>query len=349
MRNEPDREARRRNVLSAILRHYIASAQPVGSKAVMLDIKEPLSPATIRHVMAELEAEGLLAQPHTSAGRIPTEKAYRFYVDCVMGAPRLPSEMARHIDRLLLIEDALPEQTMSSASRILSNVSNSVGVALGPATSEKLLEHVKFVKLSEKRAVGVIVSKPELIKSWLIRLPKDFSQTELDRAANYLNTEFRGWSLRAIRLEISKRAEQALAFADAVVTTAARLLTEDDLDDGEPDALFVEGTAHILNQPEFGDRERIQALLSALEEKARLTEILNACLSAAELGVQVLIGRENPAREMQSCALIIAPLQYRQRTVGALAVVGPTRMEYDRAVPTVAYVAQRCSQVLSCN
>jgi heat-inducible transcriptional repressor len=349
MRSEHDHEARRRDVLVTIIRQYIANGQPVGSKAVTPEVSETLSPATIRNVMAELEAEGFLAQPHTSAGRVPTEKAYRFYVDRIVLTDRLPLGMETYIDKHLPMEGAPPEEMMASASHILAKASNGIGLALGPAVDEKLFEHVKFVKLSDNRALVVIVSKPELIESRIIRMSLEVSQEELDRAANHLNAKFRGWSLRALRLEILRRAEDSRAFADALLDSITELLKEGAFGDSQPGALFVEGTARILNQLEFGDVHRIRSLLAALEEKARLTEILSSCLACSDVGVQVLIGRENPAREMQSCALVVAPLQYRMRTVGALAVVGPTRMEYGRAVPAVGYVAHRCSQVLSCN
>ncbi len=349
MRIESDHIARRREVLTTILRQYIASGQPVGSKAVTFEVSEGLSPATIRNVMAELELEGFLTQPHTSAGRIPTEKAYRFYVDRIVSMARLPSAMENHIDTLLRMDGPLSEETMVCASRILSEASNNVGLALGPASDEKLLQHVKFVELPESRVLVVVVSKPDLVENTVIRMPVDVHQEELDRAADYLNAEYRGWSLRAIRLEVLKRAEEARAFVDALLDNTAHLLREGALGDSQPGTLFVEGTTRMLGQPEFENVQRIRTLLAAFEEKARLTEILSSCLYSSEVGVQVLIGRENPVAEMQACTLVIAPLQYRSRTVGALAVVGPMRMEYDRAVPAVGYVAHRCSQVLSNN
>jgi heat-inducible transcriptional repressor len=349
MRNDPDHQTRRREVLAAVLRQYIASGQPVGSKAVTLEVSETLSPATIRSVMAELEAEGYLTQPHTSAGRIPTEKAYRFYVDRIVNMGRLSSVVENYIDTLLRVDCALSEETMVCASRILSEASNNVGLALGPAADEKLLEQVKFVELPEARVLAVVVSKPELIENRVIRLPAEVRQEDLDRAANYLNGEFRGWSLRAIRLEVFKRAEEARPFVDPLLDNTARLLREGALGDSQPGTLFVEGAVRILSQPEFGNVERLRALLAAFEEKTRLTEILSSCLYTSAVGVQVLIGRENTASEMQCCTLVVAPLQYRSRTVGALAVVGPTRMDYDRAVPIVGYVAHRCNQVLSNN
>jgi len=195
----------------------------------------------------------------------------------------------------------------------------------------------------------VIVSKPDLIENKVIQLEDDFTQEELDRATEFLNAEFRGWSLRTIRLEIFKRLEEMKTIYDRMVSTVASLFELGALGGEEPGPLFVDGTARILGQPGFEDSATLAELLRAFEEKAKLVKILSACLDSAGSGVQILIGHENSAREMQHCAVIVAPYRYRDRVVGALGVVGPTRMEYDRAITTVDYVAHLCSKLLSTN
>lgn len=335
--------------MSAILRHYIAKGLPVGSKTVARETGESLSPATIRSVMSQLETEGFLEQPHTSAGRIPTDKAYRYYVDRLMRMAQMTPALAKFIEESLSGEEVPNEQLMARASHVLSEVSCSVGLVLGPALEEKLLEHVKFIKLPDRRVLVVIVSKPNLIENKVLRLDEDITQEELDRSASYLNAEFRGWSLRTIRLEIFKKIEEARELFDHLLRSVARLLMEGALGHDELAPLFVEGTARILDQPEFEDVRKIRQLLMALEEKAKLIEILGSFLHSAGPGVQVVIGKENPAYEMRHCALVMAPLRYGSRIVGALGVVGPTRMEYDRAVTTVEYVAHLCNRLLSVN
>lgn len=335
--------------MGAVIRLYVSAGLPVGSKAVAEQLPELLSSATIRNVMAELEAAGFLYQPHVSAGRVPTDKAYRFYVDSLVGATRLGRETERYIDQSLASETGAPEQLMAKTSHVLAEVSHNVGMVLGPQLEEKLLEHIKFVKLPEHRVLAVIVSKPDLIENKVIRLDEDFSQEELDRTADFLNGQFRGWSLRTIRVEIFKRLEEMKALCDRLLSTVATLFIEGALGGEEPGPLFVDGTAKILGQPEFEDSRKLKELLRALEERARLVKILSACLEAASSGVRILIGRENPDAEMQHCAVIVAPYRYRARAVGALGVVGPTRMEYDRAITTVDYVAHLCSRLLSSN
>ncbi len=349
MRTEPKLDKRQRDVLSAVVRRYIVSGVPVGSKRIALESREVLSPATIRNVMAQLEAGGFLEQPHTSAGRVPTNRAYRYYVDCLMQMEQLPPAVRQFIEESFR-EDELPfEELMATASHVLAEASRNVGLVLGPALEEKLLEHIKFIKLPDRRVLVVIISKPNLCENKILRLDEDISQQELDRTAAYLNCEFRGWSLRTIRLELFSKIEEAKQLFDRLMQSLSKLLREGALGYDELGPLFVDGTSRILEQPEFEDARKIRELLAALDQKAKLIKILGSCLQSSESGVQIVIGEENPSSEMRHCALVVAPLRYRSRVVGALGVVGPTRMEYDRAVTTVDYVAHLCNRLLSIN
>jgi heat-inducible transcriptional repressor len=349
MRGTSKLDKRQGEILAAIVRLFVSGGVPVGSKVVAEELVESLSPATIRNAMAELEEAGFLHQPHVSAGRVPTDKAYRHYVDWMVEATRLGPEAQNYIDQSLGAETAAPEQLMVRASRVLSEVSHNVGMVLGPQLEEKLLEHIKFVKLPDRRVLAVIVSRPDLIENKMIHLDEDLTQEELDRAADFLNGEFRGWSLRTIRVEIFKRLEEMKALCDRLVSTVAELFLWGALGSEEPGPLFVDGTARILGQPGFEDSRAIRELWRAFEEKAKLVKILSACLESPGSGVRAFIGQENPASEMQHCAIIVAPYRYRDRVVGALGVVGPTRMEYDRAITTVDYIAHLCSRLLSVN
>jgi heat-inducible transcriptional repressor len=349
MRGEHELERRQRDVLGALVRQFIPSGIPVASKTLAGRLPELLSSATVRNVMAELEAKGFLAQPHASAGRVPTDKAYRFYVDRMLGSTRLGPATEKYIDETLRRDPGPLEQMMARTSRLLSEVSHNVGLVLAPALEEKLLEHIKFVMLPERRVLVVIVSRPDLMESKVIRLEGEFSQEELDQTADFLNSEFRGWSLRTIRLEIFKRMEEEIVVYGRLLKNVATLFMWGALASEEPGPLFVDGTAKILDRREFADARKIRELLETLEEKAKLVKILSACLQSSSMGVRILIGRENSEKQMQHCTLIVAPIRYRQRAVGALGVVGPTRMEYDRAITAVDYVAHLCSRLLSSN
>ncbi len=349
MRGQTDLPKRDREILVALLRQFISSGIPVGSKALAAHLPENLSSATIRTILAALEEGGFLVQPHKSAGRIPTEMAYRFYVDRVVAGARLEPNTEKYIDETLRCDEDRLECLMIKASRTLSEVSRNVGLVLAPALEEKLLEHIKFVNLPDRRVLVVIVSKPDLVENRVVRLDDEFTQEELDQAANFLNAEFHGWSLGTVRLEVFKRLEADKILYDRLLKNVATLFMWGALSEAEAGPLFVDGTAKILERPEYEDVQKIKQLLKTLEEKAKLVRILGACLQTPEAGVRILIGRENSEKQMQHCALIVAPLHYRNRAVGALAVVGPTRMEYDRAIGTVEYVAHLCSRLLSIN
>jgi heat-inducible transcriptional repressor len=350
MRNLSDLERRQFAVLASIVRRYVSTGAPVGSKAVAEDFAEPVSSATIRNIMVELEDAGYLQQPHVSAGRIPTDKAYRVYVDRVARSSSLHPDTARYIDQTLSSGAISLEELLGRASRLLSELSQNVGLVLVPPRSEKLLEHVKFVALPDRRVLAIIVSRPDVIENHVIRLEEEMPQAELDRAAEYLNAEFRGWSLRTVRLEIFKRLEEMRTTCETLLNRVAYLFQEGAIGQQEEGSVFVEGTARILDQPEFVDARRVKDLLATFEQKAKLIQILTACLdSSSRSGIAVLIGQENPAAEMRRCTIILAPYAYRSRTVGALGVVGPTRMEYDRAIRTVEYMANLTTRLLSVN
>jgi len=350
MLHRAELERRQLDVLSAIVKRFVATGAPVGSKAIAEDLAQDLSAATIRHTMMELEADGYLEQPHVSAGRVPTEKAYRLFVDRVAAGCSLKPETARYIHQSLGAEGSSTEQLMVRSSRLLAELSGNVGVVLAPAPSEKLLEHIKFVALPDRRVLAVIVSRPDVVENQVIRLEDELPQAELDRAADYLNAEFRGWSLRTIRLEIFKRMEELRATCETLLTRLAHLFSAGAIGQQESGLLFLEGTSRILGQPEFVDTRRVRALLETFEQKAKLAQILTACLECSSgSSATILIGRENPVAEMRNYTLIVAPYSYRSRTVGAVGVVGPTRIAYDRAIHAVEYVAQVTSRLLSAN
>ncbi len=224
MYGQSDLPNRYREILVALVREFGgANGAPVGSKCIATQMPDPVSSATIRAVMVTLEEGGFLMQPHTSAGRVPTEKAYRYYVDRVVHDQRVSPDTERYIDQTLRSEGDQLERLMVRASRTLSEVSRNVGLVLAPAMDEKLLEHIKFINLPDKRVLVVIVSKPDLVENRVIRLDDSFSQDELEQAANFLNGEFRGWSLGTIRLEIVQRLEADKILCDRMLKSVATL------------------------------------------------------------------------------------------------------------------------------
>jgi heat-inducible transcriptional repressor len=347
--NFPD--VRGQAVLSAIISEHLITGEPVGSKIIAENFVNSfgLSSATIRNVMVELEESGLLEQPHTSAGRVPTDKGYRFYVDNLLGVLSLSNEDLRFIgDEFGFLESELqdtPDRLMERTSQLLSALSNNIGIVVSPSLANDRLQHIEFVNLSDKRVLVVLVSAPNIVHNKIIRLNETLKQEELDRTARYLNVEFSGKSLSEIRAKILKLMHEEKALFDKLLQTAVILCSqsiEDEEDNGGD--VYVGGTSNILTKRDFADMERLRELLRTIEEKSRLMQILNECIvrdSTARGNVQVVIGSENSASTLQNCTLITAPYRIGTGTaIGTLSVLGPTRIEYARIISIVGYVAR---------
>jgi heat-inducible transcriptional repressor len=345
-------------VLSAIIEEHLSTGEPVGSKAIAERFANTfgLSSATIRNVMGELEDGGFVVQPHTSAGRIPTDKGYRFYVDNLLGVLQIsPNDFNLINSRLGLTfgAETPAERLLEKTSQLLSALSNSVGIVVSPSLSNDRLQHIKFVALGDKKILVVLVSAPNTVHHKLIRLETAFTQDELDRTAQFLNAEFAGKSLTKIRREILTRMHEEKTLFDKMLQTAMILCSESlagaDADTGE---IYVDGASNILSKPDFsGDFERLRELLKTIEEKSRLVSILNACLLHREQAlqtnsVQVFIGQETGAVGLQNCALITAPYRFgrEENAFGTLSVLGPVRLEYSRLIAVVGYVARLLEQ-----
>ncbi len=351
-------DSRGQAILSAIINEHLVTGDPVGSRTISDRFAHAAgwSPATIRNVMAELEELGLVEQPHTSAGRVPTDKGYRFYVDHMLGEARLSRADLAAINSLLggAKGEAVdtPERLMERTSHLLSELSTNVGIVVSPSLAESILQHIEFVRLADSRILVILVSSSNIIQNKLVRIDESLSQEELDRTARYLNVEFSGKSLASIRAEILELMRQEKALYDKLLQNAI-LLCERSLE-GEGSAtgeVFVDGASNILTKPDFVDAERMRELFRTFEEKSRLVKILNECVArdplAAGRDVQVVIGREHPTPSMQDCTLITAP--YRLGTghaVGSIGVVGPMRIEYARVMAVVNYVARHIERIL---
>jgi heat-inducible transcriptional repressor len=355
--NSPLPDMRGRAILSAIISEYLLTGEPVGSKilAERFSNSTGMSSATIRNVMGELEDLGFLEQPHTSAGRVPTDKGYRFYVDNLLGVLTLSDEDLKMINAELgLSEIDISEKSdrlMQRTSQLLSALSQNVGIVVSPSFAQDRLQHIEFVNLADKRILVVMVSAPNIVHNKIIRLGEALSQEELDRTARYLNVEFGGKSLAAIRAEILRLMHEEKALFDKMLQTAMLICSqsiESEADNiGE---IYVNGTSNIFAKPDFSNFERLREMLRTIEEKSRLMQILNECLSrdlAASGSVQVVIGTENPTSSLQNCTLITAP--YRNgggMPIGTLSVLGPTRIEYARTIAIVGYVAKMLEKMM---
>lgn len=350
-------DARGQAVLSAIIKEHLVTGEPVGSRTVSERCAGGVSwsSATIRNVMAELEEAGLVEQPHTSAGRIPTDKGYRFYVDHMINEAQLSRADTEAIDRILGVPltevgSTSPARLMERVSHLLSELSENVGIVISPAPADNRLQHIEFMQLGDGRILVVLIFAHNIIQNKVIRLDEPLSQEELERTARYLNVEFSGKTLLAIRTEILQMIREEKSLYDRLLRNAM-LLWEFSLEDEESASgdVYIDGASNILAKPDFPDIERMRQLFRTLEEKSRLVKILNECIARHSSlgGVRVVIGRELTAPSMQTCALITAPYRIGMGDLGGtLGVVGPMRIEYARMMAVVNYVAHTVERML---
>ena len=347
-------DARAQAVLAAIIKEHLRTGEPVGSRTVAERCPGATgwSPATIRNVMGELEEAGLVEQPHTSAGRVPTDKGYRFYVDHhVGGGARLSRADLAAIDRVMEGADASPARLMERVSHLLSELSENVGIVVSPPLADNRLQHIEFLQLADGRVLVVLVFSSSVVQNKIIRIDEPLSQEELERAARYLNTEFSGKSLHTIRGELLNLMSEEKALYDRLLRNAV-ILCERSLDDesSETGDVYVDGASNILAKPDFADVERLRELFRTFETKSRLVKILSECLAGEPVfgDVHVRIGREHTAPSWQTCALITAPYRLggEGEAAGTLGVVGPMRIEYARTMAVVNYVARLVERML---
>ena len=336
---------RGRAILTAIVETYISTGEPVGSKTIAQSGAEQWSAATVRNVMADLADAGYLDQPHTSAGRIPTAEAYRYYVEQLTGKARLSHEDEGKIDSMLAgVSDV--QEFMERTSRVLSLVSSSVGVAIASTGARNTLEHVHFSRLGDHRILAVVVTKSGLVRDRVLRLQHDMQQTDLEIAARYINDNFRGWNMEDLRAELVRRIESERSEYDRLMQSIERLYREGALtEDAALPMVYLEGAANLVQREE--DKERLAQLLKTLEEKGKVAELVAAYLDARQEAVRVVIGLEDVAPHLKNLVLIGAPARANGEVVGSFAVLGPTRMDYEHTITAVSHIARLFDHILN--
>ena len=329
-------QGRTRDILAAVVQAHILTGAPVSSANVARRSRLPVSTATIRHEMAGLEAGGYLHQPHTSAGRVPTAQAYEFYAREVAAKARLRPAHQRWINRNLSVEQKDAGELLARVPHVLSVLCRGVGLVVAPPLAGTILGQVRFVPLDEHRVLAVVVTRDARVSDKVVHTRESFRADELDRMSTYLNENFRGWALGTIRQELERRVK---AERSRFLRQAAALCREGFLLEDTPKALQMEGMAHLVEQLEVTDPEALRGLLQALEEKERLACLLTDCLETPEPPVRILIGLERLAPGMRDFALIGARYGRPVNVSGSLGLLGPTRMDYARAITAVTYVA----------
>jgi heat-inducible transcriptional repressor len=331
---------RSKSLLKTLIEHYIADGQPVGSRALSKFSGLDLSAATIRNVMADLEDMGFVASPHTSAGRIPTPKGYRLFVDTMLTVKPVEEVMAHEAQDA--IQADAPQRVVAAAAQVLSNLSNFAGVVMTPRRSE-VFKQVEFLRLSEKRVLLILVTPEGDVQNRIILTERDYGPSELIEASNYLNSQFAGLSFFAVKEKLRQELEGIRSGISSLMEAALKVGAEN----AKPDSnMIISGERRLLNVGDLSsDMVKLKQLFGMFEEKTELLQLLD--VSSRAEGVQVFIGGESELVPMEDMAVITAPYSVDGRIVGTLGVIGPTRMAYERVIPIVDITSKLLSSALS--
>ncbi|MFB0519728.1 MAG: heat-inducible transcriptional repressor HrcA [Acidobacteriota bacterium] len=338
-------DSKSKEVLESIVIKFISSGMPVGSKAISKKDKAGYSPATIRNIMAELETRGLVFQPHTSAGRVPTDMGYRFYVDSLMKSRELSCKEEHLINKSFDSFTGNMENLMEAASSLLSNFSENAGMVLQPKLHKTKFKDVRFIKLNHSWILVILVSQGGFVFNKVITIEEEIPQSELDRIANYLVEQFSGLTLMAVKKSLVKMLSQERAFYKDLLKGIIFITDKRLSEETSADALYFSGTSKLLEQPEFYDLKKARELFKAIEDKEMLVKILTRCLN--DEGVRVIIGSENICEGLRDFSLITSIYKFGSIPLGLVGILGPTRMDYAKGISLVDYISRSLSKIIT--
>ena len=334
-------DPRAQHLLKTLIERYVSDGQPVGSRALSRHSGLDLSPATIRNVMADLEEMGFLASPHTSAGRVPTPKGYRFFVDSLMVVKPLEQREIHRLEGELTADR--PQQLASAAAGVLSHLTQFAGVVMTPRRREATFRHIEFLRLADRRVLLILVSSEGDVQNRILHTEQPYTQSQLIEATNFFNVHFAGQPFANIRTRIA-------ADLHALREDIARLMTAAvDAGEGalaESESLVVTGERNLLNTEDFASNmQRLRRLFDLFDQKTTILHLLD--LSQRAHGVQIYIGGESGVAPLDECSVITAPYEVNGQVIGTLGVIGPTRMAYERVIPIVDITAKLLSNAMS--
>ncbi len=339
----PALDERSREVLRALIQLHVATGEPVGSETLSRALARAFSSATLRNVMSDLERQGYLEHPHTSAGRLPTDEGWRFYVTWLMGHRPLPPQDAADIAVALRASGGSSAQVLERASSLLSRLSHNVGFVIAPDLAHATFLRIDLVRLPHPRVLAVLVSADGLVTQKVVTVAEELSQDDLQACANYLNAHFAGQSLEAVRQQLLQLMREEKALYDSLLSRVVSVGEPAFRPDDAAGQLYLDGTANLVGQPGFEDLERMRTLFQTFEEKGRLVRILNACVHGQ--GLRIVIGHENPDPRLQDLAVVTSGVPGEPGF--GLGVLGATRMEYERVTALVEHVARAVQNALS--
>ncbi len=336
-------DERSRYILSAIVESYINKLEPVGSRFLTKRYPFGISSATIRNVMADLEDLGFLVQPHTSAGRIPTDRGYRYYVDNLLVRRDASSDLTREFiqqisNRLIEIRNDVNE-LFFTITNTLSVMSNYIGVALAPKAAQTTFNRIDLIKYRDDMIVAILLTEEGIIRNRILRGGSGVNQKNLNEISDYLNSQFSGFTIDEIRGALIKRMQSEKSLCENLVSRA--LLICDQALSFTGDDLFVSGLYDAMNLPDFSDITKIKELAKAIREKHTILKLLNEL--SEEEGLHIVIGAENPVEELKNLSIVASTYKEKNRPIGVIALIGPKRMNYGRAISIVDMAAKLVS------
>ena len=337
-------DERSKKILQAVIQCYINTPGPVGSRVVSKKFHFGFSPATIRNIMSDLEEMGYLSQPHTSAGRVPTDSGYRFYVDSLSAEKKqinnaLTAELNKKFE--LLKKDI--NSFLDDASKMLSELSHYIGITMSPNTSMTTLSKIELLKYRDDQLAVILFTDEGIIKNKVVPVDPEISQKELNIIAEYINSRFKGQSLDEIKRLILKEMTRERVLCDSLISEAIRICRT--AFSSAPGNIYISGLSEVLRLPEFCDINRIRELLQTLEAKHIIVNLLDNIADSE--GTQVIIGAENLLDEMKPFSLVAATYKEGNRPIGTVAIIGPKRMNYQEAISIVDSTARFITKLLS--
>jgi len=335
-------DERARILLKTLVERYIAEGQPVGSRTLSRYSGLDLSAATVRNVMSDLEDAGFIASPHTSAGRVPTARGYRFFVDSLLTV--CPLERARVEEIEDQLQSPQPQQLISSASHLLSGLTHFAGIVVAPRRASPRIRQIEFISLSEKRILLILVTADGDVQNRILLTERGYSASELTVAANILNQHFAGFDFDQIRLRLREELRQLRSDLQSLM--AAALTAGDEALAEASTPYVISGERNLLDVEEFSSNmKRLRELFDLFEQRSGLVQLLD--VSSQADGVQIFIGGESGLAPLDECSVVTAPYEVNGRIVGSLGVIGPTRMAYERVIPIVDITAKLLSSALT--
>lgn len=336
-------DARKAAILQAIVAHYVRSGEPVGSKTLVERFRLGVSPATVRNEMAALEDAGFISQPHTSAGRVPTDAGYRYFVDSSPNPGRLPSDEMARIRRFFDEPRWELEDALRKTASLLSTLTDHAAVVFAAALDQNTVRHVELVRLSGDKAMILLVTDTGRVANHVVLIPEALDNVQLDQTAEMLNRVVGGVALERAPATIAAALDRFPLELRNAVGTVARALDEE-LVERATERIWLEGTSNIVDEQKFSDLETVRQVIGALEHRRLVLEVLAHALGSDR--VSVTIGNENLLEQMRECSVVIAPYGAEGNVVGSLAIVGPTRMDYRRSMAAVHEVASALGRML---